>query len=125
MVKIKPTKRRITLPEGEEMFARLIGVNADENLFPRFYKTILQSAGTEECFSGIVRIMATAVAEHAGNNIRIREKLSDEVPKYIMSLVDDKDVAITAKVYFKSMIRKIRKASEREECLLPDAELLD
>jgi|GEM_PF-3896592 len=127
-MKVRPTKRRVALPPAGEMFRRLTGVNPNED--PPFYEILLENAGKGVNYGEIIHIMAAAARESAGDDREKMEETWDAVPRYIMALVDDQDVAVTAKVLFKRMTRAIKKKRERgrdQDILpdLPDAELLD
>lgn len=96
------------LPERDDMFRRLVQVADMEDLKENFYPKLIESAGRELVSSGVIIMFVGAIHDYAkiqGGTAGIL--LYQLLPDYIDAIVDDEEVAKSAKAYVQgAMSRK-------------------
>lgn len=88
----------ITLPNREEMLARLIKISDNSLLQERFYPILLKSAGQERVPQGIVMMLALAIHNYTEGMPPVMANLMYmQAPGFIDALVTDPEAAQEAK----------------------------
>ena len=88
----------ITLPNREEMLARLVKVSDNLHLQERFYPILLESAGQERVPQGVVMMLALAIHDHTeGMPPMMANLMYKQAPGFIDALVTDPEAAKEAK----------------------------
>ncbi len=102
------TKKRITLPEREEMLRRLVAANDEPHYQEGLYPLLLKNAGQQRIAGGVVTMFALAIADYTKDMPgTMRSLVFMSVPDLIDALVDDKEVADEAKAFLaKALDRK-------------------
>lgn len=96
----------ITLPNEEDIIARLTKVQDDE-LAQKLYKNIAQRAGEEKVAAGIIMIFTLGIYDVCqGYPPMIQGLLLRRIPQWVDALVDDKEVAEAAKAFYKEATSK-------------------
>ena len=92
------SEKVITLPNREEMLARLIKVSDNSHLQERFYPILLKVAGQERVPQGIVKMLALAIHDYTeGMPPMIANLMYMQAPGFIDALVTDPEAAKEAK----------------------------
>ena len=90
----------ITLPNREEMLARLLKVNDNSHMQEKFYPILLEDAGQKRVALGVVTMLALAIHDYTkGMPPIMASTLYMEAPHFIDALVDDPEAAKEAKVF--------------------------
>ena len=97
------SKKVVVMPSSEEILKRLRSVYNDDYMAERFYPLIAQSAGRQLVGEGVVMMLTLAIADFVrqGYPPQMEAILMMYAPMYIDALVDDKEVAKTAKRFLK------------------------
>lgn len=101
----------ITLPNAQEIVSRLTKAYDDAYMAERFYPLIAQEAGRELVAEGVVMMLALKIHDFVASGYPpvMTGILHMYVPQFIDALVDDKDVAETAKTFHKEAMDSTRK----------------
>lgn len=95
----------IYLPPRDEMFHRLVGVNASTSLQRKFYPLLMREAGQPLMTIDIVRLMQIAMYEYARNASSSDFALTIILaPRFIDAITPDRAVAQKAKEIFSTMM---------------------
>ena len=103
------SKKVVTLPSKEEIMKRLRPVHDDAYMAERFLPLVAEkAAGKKLVAEGIVMMLSLAVADFvkSGYPPQMEGVLLLYMPMYIDALVDDKEVAKTAKNFFSEAMDK-------------------
>lgn len=101
----------ITLPDAEEIVARLKKAYNDSYMAERFYPLIAQEAGRELVAQGVVLMLSLKIHDFVASGYPpvMTGILHMYVPQFIDALVDDKDVAEEAKRFHQEAMNTTRK----------------
>ena len=92
------SEKVITLPNREEMLARLIKVSDNSHLQDRFYPILLEAAGQERVPQGIVMMLAFAIHDYTEGMLPMMTNVMYmQAPGFIDALVSDPEAAKEAK----------------------------
>jgi hypothetical protein len=91
-------EKLVTLPERDEMLARLKKINQSPSALEHFYPRLLANAGAELTGAGIAVMLKQALAGYIlGGSWVLVYILCAQAPQFIDALVNDLEVARDAK----------------------------
>jgi hypothetical protein len=95
------TETLITLPNREEMLARLVVVDNNPHLQERFYPRLLKEAGQEKVPMGVVMLLTLSIADYTQGMPPVMENIMNmRIPQFIDALVPDPQASKEAKDFF-------------------------
>jgi uncharacterized membrane-anchored protein YjiN (DUF445 family) len=98
-------KKKVTLPDRDEMLKRLLKVSSDPHAQNRFYPILLQSAGQELVAHGVVMMIVLAIYDYTNNMSPAMSNLMYmQAPRIIEALVDDEEIATEAKSFLEEIL---------------------
>ncbi len=99
------TGKVITLPQRDEMLARLLAVNDDVKLRARFYPKILDYAGSAKTAQSVGMILMHAYHTYSDYLPDMEAIcLHIELPDFVDAIAPDAEVARDAKVFLQKML---------------------
>lgn len=96
-------KTTFTLPDRIEIVERLKKVDGNLFLAKTFYTTIAQSAAQEFHPEGFVMMILTKIDQYSKYQPVDVASLKMKIPSYIDALVDDKEMAQAAKIFYQEL----------------------
>ncbi len=96
-------EKAITLPNREEMLARLLKIDDDQHL-QGFYQILLDKAGQERTASGIVLMLTLAISAYAKGMSSMPSVMYMLAPDFIDALVSDPEMAEEAKNFLQKAL---------------------
>ncbi len=99
--------KTVVLPGRDEMLRRLLTINDSPHLQQKFYPLILKEAGIEADAQAIVMIFTLAISTYVqGLPQQVEMLMYVQLPHYIDALIDDKEVAVEAKVFLQDALKE-------------------
>ncbi|MEX2145048.1 MAG: hypothetical protein WD712_01590 [Candidatus Spechtbacterales bacterium] len=99
------SEKVITLPNRDEILARLVKVSDNSHLQERFYPILLKQAGQELVAQGIVMMLVLAIHDYVEGMPPVMANLMYmEAPGFIDALVSDPETAEEAKSFLKEAL---------------------
>ncbi len=99
-------ERFITLPARDEMLKRLVSVFNDDQVCQHLYPKLLMRAEQKLLVDGIVHMLSSAIKEYVSDKPEFfLPYMYRFVPRFIDALVDEPEVAQTAKSVFSEIQR--------------------
>lgn len=111
------TPSRVTLPKDPQEIVQRLKTRNDENtLVEKLYPIIANSAGRELVAPGIVIMFMLAIHDFMQNGYPpvIERVLILNIPSWIDALIDDKEVAETAKQWLNEAVDSTKKTKGGE-----------
>lgn len=90
--------KTMTLPDREEMMARLLRVNNDPHLEERLYPILLEHALQEKNGVGVVMMLTLAIADYSQHMPPVIHQLvMIQLEDFVRALIDDESILADAK----------------------------
>jgi hypothetical protein len=98
------TCQTVTLPERDDMLARLKGVMDEPHAAERLYPLLLGHAGEEKAAEGIALMFILAIADYTqGLPPALGITLDLLLPRFVTAIVDDEDVRAATLEFIQSV----------------------
>jgi hypothetical protein len=80
----------ITLPERDDMLARLTAIDDEQHLVRRFYPKILKAAGQQRAAGGVVMLVQLAIVDYMeGMPAVLGQVMMLRRDQFVLALIDD------------------------------------